>query len=400
MQWYSRSRRMILGAVETALLCLLGIVSATGQAITPKPASAKPSAGTEPRQKPLLAEDVFKNVQVLKGIPVDEFMNTMGFFAASLSLNCTSCHGLESASDVSKFAEDTPLKQTARKMILMVRAINKEHFAGQRLITCYSCHRGDERPRVRPSLAEQYGTPSPDDPNDFEIAGQATGAPSADQVLDKYIDALGGAQLLAKLTSFIARGTYIGYDTDQEKVPVEVFAQAPDKRAMIVHIPDGDKIATYDGRTGWIAEPDTPVPLMALTGEDLNGVKTEAELSFPAKIKQARSRWRVGMTSINDRDVEVVEGTGVGQTTVKLYFDKESGLLMRLVRFANTVVGQVTTQVDYSDYRAVSGVKMPFKWTTTWVDGQATTELSEVQPNAAIDATKFAKPTPAPEHNQ
>jgi hypothetical protein len=73
---------------------------------------------------------------------------------------------------------------------------------------------------------------------------------------------------------------------------------------------------------------------------------------------------------------------------------------MRLVRFANTVVGQVTTQVDYSDYRAVSGVKMPFKWTTTWVDGQATTELSEVQPNAAIDATKCAKPTPAPEHNQ
>src|SRR5262245_9734123 len=105
-----------------------------------------------------MAEDVFKNVQVLKGIPVDQFMETMGFFSASLALNCTSCHGVESASDAARFADDPPLKKTARKMILMVRAINRDNFAGAGLVTCYSCHRGGERPKITPSLADQYGT--------------------------------------------------------------------------------------------------------------------------------------------------------------------------------------------------------------------------------------------------
>jgi photosynthetic reaction center cytochrome c subunit len=385
---------ILLVLIEIVLWSPFGATFAAGQATQPKPAPGSQTAAKR-AQTPVLAEVFFKNVQVLKGIPVSEFMDTMGFFAASLSLNCTSCHGLESASDVSKFADDTPLKQTARKMILMVRAINREHFAGQRLITCYTCHRGDERPKERPSLAEQYGAPPPDDPNDVEIPGQASGGPSADQIFDKYLAALGNPQQLAQLTSFVAKGTYSGYDTDKEKYPVEVFAQAPDKHAMMVHMPDGDKTVSYDGRAGWLAEPDTPVPLMELTGQDLDGAKLEAELFFPAKIKQARSKWQAGATTIDDRDVEVIQGTGASQTTIKLYFDKESGLLVRAVHFANTVVGQVTTQTDYSDYRDVSGVKIPFKWTETWVDGQSTTELSDVTTNARIDAAKFAKPMAA-----
>ena len=386
--------RIFLVLIEIVLWSSFGATFAAGQATQPKPAPRSQTAAKR-AQTPVLAEDVFKNVQVLKGIPVSEFMDTMGFFAASLSLNCTSCHGLESASDVSKFAEDTPLKQTARKMILMVKAINREHFAGQRLITCYTCHRGDERPKERPSLAEQYGAPPPDDPNDVEISGQASGGLSADQIFDKYLAALGNPQKLAQITSFVAKGTYSGYDTDKEKYPVEVFAQAPDKHAMMVHMPDGDKTVSYDGRAGWLAEPATPVPLMELTGQDLDGAKLEAELFFPAKIKQARGKWQAGATTIDDRDVEVIQGTGAGQTTIKLYFDKESGLLVRAVHFANTVVGQVTTQTDYSDYRDVSGVKIPFKWTETWVDGQSTTELSDVATNVRIDAAKFAKPMAA-----
>ena len=108
--------------------------------------------------KPLMAEEVFKNVQVLKGIPADEFMNTMGFFAASLSFNCTSCHGLASAGDVARFADDTPLKQTARKMILIVRAINQANFAGMRRVTCYtlSSRRRETRSHAKSGGAIQY----------------------------------------------------------------------------------------------------------------------------------------------------------------------------------------------------------------------------------------------------
>jgi photosynthetic reaction center cytochrome c subunit len=370
-------KRIVLSTLQ-ALICVAAIVSAKAQT------------------KPLMAEEVFKNVQVLKGIPADEFMNTMGFFAASLSFNCTSCHGLESAGDVARFADDTPLKQTARKMILIVRSINQANFAGMRKVTCYTCHRGGEKPEVTPSLAQQYSTPLPDDPNQFEAAAGGGERFTADEVFDKYIQALGGAQQLAKLASFSARGTYGGYDTDREKVPVEVFAKVPDQRVTIVHLPDGNKIMSYDGRDGWIAEPDTPLPLTQLTGGDLDGAKIDGMLTFAVRVKESRSQWAVGTTTIDDRQVRVVEGFGSGQTPLKLYFDKDSGLLVRLVRYANTAVGLVPTQVDYGDYRPLSGVKLPFKWTVTWVDGQSTTELSDVQPNVSIDAAQFAKPATPP----
>ncbi len=365
--------RMILGALALPFVFHLSAVGASAQ----------------------MAEEVFKNVQVLKGIPVDQFMDTMGFFSASLALNCTSCHGMESASDAARFADDPPLKKTARKMILMVRAINKDNFGGAGLVTCYSCHRGGDRPKITPSLADQYGIPPEPDPNEFEVAGQTPGMPSADEVFQKYIQAVGGLQQLTRMTSFVGKGIYEGYDTDREKFPVEVFAKGPDQRATIVHIRGGDKILTYDGRAGWILEPDTPAPLITLTADDLEGARIDALLFFPAQVRQSRNQWRVGATMIDDTDVQVLEGTNSGKTPLKLYFDKNSGLLVRMVRYTNTVVGPIPTQVDYSDYRAVAGVKMPFKWTTTWVSGQSTTELDEIQPNVSIDPTRFAKPTTA-----
>jgi hypothetical protein len=134
---------------------------------------------------------------------------------------------------------------------------------------------------------------------------------------------------------------------------------------------------------------------MTLTGGNLDGAKIDAIVAFPAQIKEAFSQWRVGATGIDDKEVRVVQGTNPRQPPVNFYFD-ESGLLVRVVRFVDTAVGRVPTQTDYSDYREVAGVKMPFKWIATWTDGQATTELSEVQPNAAIDASRFARPAPAP----
>lgn len=370
---------IVLTGLQIVVACLMAVVPGRGQTESPR------------------AENVFKSIQVLRGVPVDEFMNTMGFFAASLGLNCTNCHGVESAGDVARFADDTPLKQTARKMILMVRTINNANFGGKPMVTCYTCHRGGEKPEITPSLMEQYGSPPPEDPDKFEIFEQAPRAPSADEVFDKYIRAVGGAGA-AHLTNFIAKGTYEGYDTDREKAPVEVFAKAPDQRSVVVHLPSGDKMTTFDGRNGWVAEGDTPAPLMTLSGGNLAGAKIDATLSFPAGIKDSGSQWKSGTTTIDDRDVNVVEGTDPQQSAVKLYFDKGSGLLVRMVRYANTVVGRVPTEVDYSNYRAVSGVMLPFKWTTTWVDGQSTTELSEVQVNALMDPARFTRPAAPASH--
>jgi photosynthetic reaction center cytochrome c subunit len=343
-----------------------------------------------------MAEQYFKNVQVLRGISVKEFMDTMGFFAASLGENCTFCHVEESSGDWSKYADDNANKQTARKMILMMTAINKSYFGGRRMLTCYSCHRGGETPRVTPNLAEQYSAPVLEEPD--EITEQAAGAPSADQILEKCLQALGGEQRLANVTSFVARGTYQGFD-DPEKRPLEVYAKAPDERTVIVETGNGPSTTTYDGHSGWIAAPeaDQPMPVMTLTGGDLQGARVDAKLFFPRGLKQAFSQWRVGPpTTINDRDVQVVQGSNPGESPVKFYFDQQSGLLVRVVRYTNLPVGLNPTQVDYADYRDVSGFKLPFRWTVTWTDGRSVTELSQVQPNVPIDAAKFAQPNPPP----
>ena len=135
--------------------------------------------------------------------------------------------------------------------------------------------------------------------------------------------------------------------------------------------------------------------MLEVAGQDLDGLRLDAELAFPSRIKQIAIQWRVGQaTVIGDREVQVVQGTGTGGATVTLYFDAETGLLTRQIRYVNSPVGRIPTQVDYEDYREVAGVKMPFKWTMTWLDGRDTVELSDVRANAPIDAARFNRPSP------
>ncbi len=352
------------------------------------------SAGAQ--QKPLLAEDVFKNVQLLKGIPVKEFMNTMGFFSAATNLNCIDCHSPQSE-DLAGYAIDTPLKQTTRKMITMVNNLNKANFGGQRKVTCYTCHRATDHPEAIPSLQDQYSVPA-DDPDRIEVirgpqAAQTAARITPDQILDKYIQAIGGAAALGKLTSFVAKGTYAGFETLDEKVPVDIYANAPNQLTTVIHTQNGDSVSTYNGNLGWIAAADKLMRVLPLAGGDLEGARLDALLSFPARLKQD-IQWRTGFPSlsIDDRSVQVIQNSAKGDTGAKLYFDGQSGLLVRQVRYVDTAVGVIPTRVDYSDYRDVAGMKVPFKRVVTWTDGKSTIELSEIQPNARIEASRFAEP--------
>jgi hypothetical protein len=379
MKFGSRPR-ILIALSTTVILGLLGAVLARGQ------------AGQQ--AKPPMAEEVFKNVEILKGIPVDEFMDTMGMFSASLSLNCIDCHVEKSVGSWDKFADETPLKKKTRKMMQMVNTINKENFAGVRSVTCYTCHRGDMRPVILPNLAAQYATPV-EDPNIIEIHAVPNG-PTVDQVLDKYIQAVGGAQKVAALTSFVAKGTFIGFETEQTLVSMEIYAKSPGLRSMVVHVKLGDSTRNFDGTNAWIAAGDRPLPLMTLTGGNLVGAKVDATVAFPTQIKSLFANWKIGATGIDDKLVRVIQGTNPRQSPVNFYFDNASGLLVRTLRFVDTAVGRVPTQVDYSDYREVAGVKMPHKIVATWTNGQTTTTFNEVQPNVAIDNSKFRQPPPAP----
>jgi hypothetical protein len=176
-----------------------------------------------------------------------------------------------------------------------------------------------------------------------------------------------------------------------------MIVKAPNLRTTIVHTRLGDNTATYDGGQAWLAAIDQPLPLLALTGGEAEGARVDAELSIPTRIKQTFSKWRAGFpeVDISGHTLQVVEGINGTDSGVKLYFDKQSGLLVRQVRYTSTAVGPIPTHIEYSDYRTVAGVKLPFHWVTTWTHGQSTTQLTEVQPNSAIDSKIFAKPAPA-----
>jgi len=377
------SRRITASVLCSLSACLLMIGSANGQA----------GQATQATRQPM-AEEVFKKVDVLKGIPVDEFMDTMGMFSSALTLNCIDCHVAESVGSWEKFADETPLKVKARQMVTMVNAINRDQFKGVRAITCYTCHRGDMLPRTLPSLAAQYAAPV-EDANDVVIVNVPNG-PTVDQVFDKYIQALGGAQRLNALTSYSGKGTYIGFETEQTVVPMELYAKAPSQRSMVVKMTVGDNVRVFDGTTAWIAASDKPLPLYTPSGGNLEGAKLDAILMFPSQLKAAFANWRVSATGIDNKLVRVVQGTNPRQPPVNFYFDGSSGLLVRVLRYMDTAVGRVPTQVDYSDYRDVAGVKIPFKWIVTWTNGQSTSQLTEVQANANIPASRFARPAPAP----
>jgi hypothetical protein len=137
---------------------------------------------------------------------------------------------------------------------------------------------------------------------------------------------------------------------------------------------------------------------MQLVGANLGGARLDAQLSFPGPIKQLLTNWRVNFPPVNigDKPMQVVQGSMADGTRVKLFFDKASGLLVRQTRYSPTAVGTVAARVDYSDYRALPGieVKIPHNLQITWVDGRSTIILQSVQPNAAVDAAKFARPAP------
>ena len=364
-----------LGAAAIAVLCLLG---------------AAAHAQTAPDKVPM-TDEVFKSVMLLKGIPVDTFFEAMGMFANSMGNDCTFCHSQAAVFDKAKFAEQTPRILKARQMIVMMNAINKQYFGGQTRVTCFTCHNGSDRPRSEPDLALQYAEPV-FDPNAREIV-PADPRVTANQVFDKYIEVLGGADRLAKLTSYVAKGTYAGFDTDFSEIPVEIYAAAPNRMTVVTHLSTGINTKAYNGSSGWIAGPDTPLPLVTLTAGNLDRARLEAILAFPAAIRQAFSEWRVGIALIGDQGLQVVQGLRDGQPAANLYFD-DSGLLVRLVTWTRTPVALVPTQIDYADYRDVAGVKVPFKRTVSQTYMRMVIEVTDVQPNVAIDRKLFERPAP------
>jgi hypothetical protein len=298
-------------------------------------------------------------------------------------------------------------------MVEMMAAINRDNFSGRQMVTCWSCHHGRDRPSTTPTLEHMYG-PASTEMDD--VLTQMPGQPEAAQIVDKYIAAIGGAERLASLKSYVAKGVSVGFGGFGGGGQVQIFAKFPDQRTTLIAFPknpDRRTTRTYNGREGWLETPLTILGEYELTGGELDGARLDAQLAFPGQVKQVLTNLRVSIpTTISDlpapesqastevsmvaigqdRLVNVVQGTGPRGMLATLYFDQQTGLLVRMVRYGKSPIGRVPTQVDYADYRDVSGVKMPFRMIFAWMDGRDAIQLSEIQTNVPVEASRFVPP--------
>ena len=345
-----------------------------------RPSPAPQASPTAPKK----AEEQFKNIQVLKGVPADQIFPTMQFITASLGVECDFCH-VQNAFE----KDDKKPKQTARKMMEMMFAINKDNFDGHREVTCNSCHRGSPHPAAIPTVMTEPAAPTAHHAEkDVPADTKASALPTADQLLDKCVQATGGAAAIDKITSRVMTGTI---DFGGRSLPIDIYAKDPGKRSSFVHMADGDNITVFNGQEGWLAAPGRPVHDML--GNEVDGAAIDADLHLATHFKQMFSGMEVkGTEKIGDHDTYLLIGMRHAKPPIQLYFDQQSGLLVRLVRFGDTALGLLPTQVDYADYRETNGVKVPHRWTLARPAGTFTIQVSELRQNVPVDDARFAKP--------
>ncbi|HVO98509.1 MAG TPA: c-type cytochrome [Bryobacteraceae bacterium] len=326
------------------------------------------------------AEQAYKNIIELKGTPADQLMPTMQYISVSLGVQCDTCHV------AGKFeADDKRAKKTAREMIAMTMAINKNSFRGQTSVTCYSCHRGSERPMGIPPVQETDAAPKP---AEAPAAGPRPTPPTADSVIENYISALGGADAMKKVTTRVGKGSITAMG---QEMPIEVYTKAPNMRITVTHMGPRESYTAFDGKAGWMGSSGRPASDMSPAESLASSLDSEFYLAL--RMKEIFPQLRAGRPDkIGDRDVISLNGSRQGQPPVRFFFDANTNLLVRIVRYSDTPVGRMPTQIDYSDYREVNGVKTPFRWTLSRPNGRFTIQLTEVKANVPIEDSRFAKP--------
>lgn len=333
------------------------------------------------------AEQQFKNIQVLKGMPSSQLGVVMDFISSSLGVRCDFCH-VPQAFD----KDDKPAKLTARKMMLMQFAINKDNkdiFGATGGVTCYTCHRGQSNPQVMPMLPISMagGEAGPSKP--------AETLPTVDEVLNKYMQAVGGEAAYRKIHSRFLKGTQV--TMEGAEIPVETYEVAPDKLVTIMTTQrQGVMMNGYNGKVGWQKGPRGQREMM---GAQLAAMKRSADFYGDIKLKEMYPGLEVvDREKVGDRDAIVLASQASPTRIEKLYFDAQTGLLIRFQSITQTPLGPVPDQFDFEDYRDVDGIKLPFTMRHSPVEAREgwTRKYTEIKQNVSIDETKFNPPPAAP----
>jgi hypothetical protein len=378
----------------------LGVVSKNPGAKQPKLMPTTRHAFQQPAQGEKTIDQVQKNIKVLTGIPQAQLIPMMNFFAASLGVRCNYCH-VNNAGQWDYPSDEKPEKTRAREMIAMVFVINKSTFKGNTDVSCFSCHRGRTSPVGVPTLPLPQPTPrgAQGGPGGPAAPGAPAGpgapaaaGPTADDILNKYMAALGGQAAIDKLKTRVMKGTYTA--ANGLTANIEIDQAAPDKFHVIFTTPQGTMERGFNGSAGW---EKNPRGVMDMAGEQLAQMKASVGMFSDVKLKEQFARMNVRKDKLDGRDVYVILATTADRKRERLYFDAETGLLLRRTNATQTPIGVIPQETNYEDYRDVDGVKIPFTIRTLTVDqgSTATRKYTEIKINAPVDESTFNKP-PAP----
>lgn len=339
--------------------------------------------GSSQQQGKQTVEQTKQNIQVLKGMPASQLSQVMNYFAASLGVQCEHCHVIDSTGWYME-KDDKPAKQTARRMIQMVKDLNATQFGGKNDVTCYTCHHGSLKP------ADMIPLPQTRAPG-REEEGAVAALPTVDQLLNAYEAALGGAAAMKAITSRVSTGT--SADPQGREMPLEVIQEVPDKYVATVTMREGMmRSAGYDGKTGWVS---SPRGTRALSAEESEQMKKDAALFPLSNMRKLAGQMRVlRKESINGAPAFVLETLLPDGNTEQYFIDSASSLLVRKVVVMNSMVGNIPEQTDYSEYKTVDGVKVPFVEKVSSVDvrNSSNERLTSVKQNVPIDKKKFVMP--------
>lgn len=332
-----------------------------------------------PAQK--TAGEVYKNIQVLKELRASELDGVMNFMSAALGVGCTYCHTNPWDSD------EKTAKLAARRMILMTRVINSEHFSGNPAVTCYTCHRGQHNsvPNPPPDLATSHS-------EDLTIPAKPAAMPSTDEIIGRYIRAIGGDVAIQEIKTLVSRGTETTTNrmTPPATVPIEIYQTTANKLLIIRNNPRGTSTEAFDGVKGWTKDARGS---RELDGKELADAVRDADFLRYVNLRATYPQMRVlTKEKVGDREAYVVGATSRDDSREKLYFDVRTGLLIRKYVAFKTAFGTIPEVTAFDRYREVNGVKLPFTIAWSCPPFGSVKKFVDIKLNVSIADSKFASP--------
>jgi outer membrane lipoprotein-sorting protein len=220
----------------------------------------------------------------------------------------------------------------------------------------------------------------------------ALAQPSVDQVLEKYVQALGSQAAYEKVTTRAMKGA-VEIPDDNVTGTAQVVAKAPGSFRLTIDIPGYGLVETViDGGNGWEKNPDSGTHAMSKT--DLAVAQRDHHFYREVRLKELYPKMETaGLDKVEGRAVNVVEATPASGPAEKLYFDAESGLLVKRDYERVTLEdGIVQYEVLFRDYRDVDGLKLPFTIEQRSPDNTMIFKFAEIKNNPPLPDTAFAKP--------